>query len=320
MKKGLRWGQYKRNKRLIEMATNGKGTMKIGFVGLGQMGKWMAGNIAKQGFDITVFDIDSAAMDFPVEQGAIPARSLSDISIGSEIVILSLPNDEIAEKVIFDNSGIAGNARPGTILVDCGTSGYVWTRNTAERLAKQEIFLLDAPVTGLEEKAKAATLTIMVGGGKNLFEKIRPVLASMSNTISHMGDVGSGQLAKMINNVIYNINIASLAEMLPMVVKLGLAPDKIADVINSGSGRSFASEYFIPKMFHGRFRDSYSLGNAYKDMQHMEEAASRLDISLPLFQSARDTYCRALDEGLGDEDKGAMIKVFEKEMGVLFRK
>ena len=302
------------------MNETGKRMLKVGFIGLGQMGKWMAVNIAKQGFHITVFDIDSAAMDFPVAQGAIPASSLPDAAILSEIVILSLPNAEVADKVIFGNMGIAGNARPGTILVDCGTSGYLWTRNTAELLANQEILMLDAPVTGLEEKAKEATLTIMVGGAKDLFGRIRPVLASMGNTISHMGDIGSGQLAKMINNVIYNANIACLAEMLPMAVKLGLGPDKIADVINSGSGRSFASEYFIPKMIQGRFRDAYSLGNAYKDMQHMQEAASRLDISLPLFQSALDTYCNALDDGLGDEDKGAMIKVFEKEMGVLFRK
>lgn len=294
--------------------------MKVGFIGLGQMGKWMAANIAKQGFNIKVFDIDSAAMDFLVDQGAIPAKSLSDIAKSSEAIILSLPNAEVCDDVIFGNMGIAGNARPGTILVDCGTSGYVWTRNTAECLAKQEITLLDAPVSGLEEKAKEATLTIMVGGPKKMFEKIWHVLASMGKTVSHMGDVGSGQLAKMINNVIYNINIASLAEMLPMAVKLGLAPDKIAEVINSGSGRSFASEYFIPKMLQGRFRDSYSMGNAYKDMQHMEEAASRLGISLPLFQSALDTYCKALDDGLENEDKGAMIKVIEKEMEVLFRK
>ena len=294
--------------------------IKVGFVGLGQMGKWMAANIAKQGFNIKVFDIDSTAMDFLVDQGAIPARSLPDIAKSSEVVILSLPNAEVCDDVIFGNMGIAGNARPGTILVDCGTSGYGWTRNTAERLVKQEIILLDAPVSGLEEKARKAALTIMVGGAKEDLEQVWPVLEAMGKTIKHMGAAGSGQLAKMINNVIYNANIACLAEILPMAVKLGLAPDKIADVINSGSCRSFASEYFIPKMLQGRFRDSYRLGNAYKDMQHMEEAASRLGISLPLFQSALDTYCKALDDGLENEDKGAMIKVIEKEMGVLFRK
>lgn len=294
--------------------------MKIGFVGLGRMGKWMAGNIAKQGFAITVYDIDPAAMEYPVGQGATPATSLSDVSEASDVVILSLPNDDVCDPVIFGSNAIADNARSGTILVDCGTSGYVWTRSTAGRLAKAEIIFLDAPVTGLEEKAKAASLTIMVGGPEEVQEKVRPVLEAMGETIRHMGDVGSGQLAKMINNVIYNANIAILAEMLPIAVKLGLDPEKIADIINSGSGRSFASEFFIPKMLAGRFRDTYSLGSAYKDMQHMQAAAKLLDTFLPNFHATMGTYGTALDMGLENEDKGAMLKVFEKELEVLFRK
>lgn len=293
---------------------------KVGFVGLGQMGKWMAGNIARQGFGITVFDIDPSAMEIPVGQGAIPATSLSDVARASEVVVLSLPGADVCHNVIFGSKGIAGHARPGTILLDCGTSGYVWTCSTAGRLAKQGIVMLDAPVTGLEEKAREAALTIMVGGPRDRIEEVKPVLDAMGSTIRHMGAVGSGQLAKMINNVIYNTNIASLAEMLPMAVKLGLAPEKIADIINSGSGRSFASEYFIPKILEGRFKDAYSLGNAYKDMQHMEEAAARLDIFLPNFRATLDTYCKALEHGLEKEDKSAMIKVFEKELAVLFRK
>lgn len=294
--------------------------MKIGFVGLGRMGKWMAGNIAKQGFAITVYDIDPAAMEYPVGQGATPATSLSDVSKASDVVILSLPNDGVCDPVIFGSNAIADNARSGTILVDCGTSGYVWTRNTAGRLAKAEIIFLDAPVTGLEEKAQAASLTIMVGGPEDVQERVRPVLEAMGETIKHMGEVGSGQLAKMINNVIYNANIATLAEMLPTAVKLGLDPEKIADIINSGSGRSFASECFIPKMLEGRFRGTYSLGSAYKDMQHMQAAAKLLNIFLPNIHATLDTYGKALDMGLENEDKGAMLKVFEKELEVLFRK
>ena len=293
--------------------------MKIGFVGLGRMGKWMAGNIAKRGFDIIVFDIDPTAMEYPVGQGAMPATSLPGVARASDIIILSLPNDDVCDHAIFGSNGIAGNARPGTILVDCGTSGYVWTRSTAGRLAEAEIIFLDAPVTGLEEKAQTGTLTIMVGGPEDVQEKVRPVLETMGETIKHMGVVGSGQLAKMINNVIYNANIANLAEILPMAVKLGLDPQKIADIINSGSGRSFASEYFIPKMLAGRFRDAYSLGSAYKDMQHMQAAAKQFDKFLPNFHATMDTYGKALDMGLENEDKGAMLKVFEKELEVLFR-
>jgi 3-hydroxyisobutyrate dehydrogenase-like beta-hydroxyacid dehydrogenase len=292
----------------------------VGFIGLGKMGKWMASNIAKHGFNIKVYDTDPTIVDFLAGQGAIPARSLSDVTIGSDVLILSLPDDHVANDVIFGEIGIAKKAQRGTILIDCGTSGYLWTQATNDILSKSEIYMLDAPVTGLEKRAKRAELTFMVGGAKEQFEKVQPVLKAMGNTIKHMGESGSGQLAKMINNIMYNINIAALAEILPFAVKLGLSPEKLADVINSGSGCSFASEFFIPKMLENRFKDSYSMGNAYKDMQHMEEASSQLNVCLPLFQSALDTYRKALDCGLEDEDKGSMIKVFEKKMGVLFRK
>ena len=174
-------------------------------------------------------------------------------------------------------------------------------------------------MTGLEQRAKDGTLTIMVGGTKDLVEKIETTLDAIGETIIHMGPVGNGQLAKTVNNVIYNANMATLAEMLPMAVKLGLEPEKIAEVINTGSGRSFASEFYIPKIIEGRFENAYRLSNAFKDMQNLAEISRRFNISLPIFQASLDTYRKALDDGFGNEDKGAMIKVFEKEMGVLFR-
>ena len=293
---------------------------KVGFIGLGRMGKWMAANVARQDFHLMVFDRDMKAMDFLIGQGAAPAGSPSDISAMADVVILSLPNTEITDDVIFGEKGLAQNARPGTAVVDCGTSGYLWTREAAGLLAEQGVLMLDAPVTGLEQKAMEAALTIMVGGPRGTLDEVKPVLKAFADTIIYMGKTGSGQLAKMINNIIYNLNIAALAEMLPVAVKLGLAPEKIANVINSGSGRSFASKFFIPKILENRFTDSYSLNNAFKDMQHMETARAELKTTLPLFRSAMDTYCKAMDLGLGDEDKGSMIKVLEGELGVMFRK
>ena len=135
-----------------------------------------------------------------------------------------------------------------------------------------------------------------------------------------MGDVGSGQLAKMINNILYNANMAALAEVLPMAVKLGLDPEKIAEVINAGSAQSFASQFFIPNILEGAFDRSYSLANAHKDMANAADISAQYNISLPMIQTASKTYENALAMGLGDEDKGAMIKVFEDKLGVTFRK
>ena len=292
----------------------------IGFIGLGQMGKWMALNLLKSNFNLMVSDIDPAAVEFLTEQGVKSAESPADLAGNVEMIILSLPNSDVTQEVIFGEDGIMQGAKAGLIVVDCGTSGYLWSQKAATSLAEREIHFLDAPVTGLEQRAKEGTLTIMVGGPQDLIKKIRPALDAIGENIIPMGPVGNGQLAKTINNVIYNANMATLAEMLPMAVKLGLEPEKIASVINSGSGRSFASEFFIPKILEDRFEDAYRLGNAYKDMQNLEEISSHSDISLPGFQATMDTYRRALDDGLGNEDKGAMIKVFEKEMGVVFRK
>ena len=294
--------------------------VKVGFIGLGQMGKWMASNLLRQQFDLTVFDIDKKAMELLLGQGAQPADNPSELAKFADLIILSLPNDEVNEAVVFGENGIVKAATPGKIMVDCGTSGYLWTREFAQKMQKMGIRFADAPVTGMEKRAKEATLTIMFGGAEDLLEEIRPVLEAMGKNIIHMGEVGNGQLTKMLNNILYNSNIAALAEVLPMSVKLGLDPEKIASVINNGSGCSFASEAFIPNILEGRFDKSYPLEHAYKDMKHALEISARKKIPLPMVHTAATTYQMALSSGYGHEDKGAMIKVFENALGVKFRK
>jgi 3-hydroxyisobutyrate dehydrogenase-like beta-hydroxyacid dehydrogenase len=293
---------------------------KIGFIGLGQMGKWMASNLVKCGFDLTVFDINPEAIALLSKQGAAQTSSPAELARRVDLIILSLPNSDVVEDVTFGKDGIVHGAKSGQILVDCGTAGYRWTQEFSESLQEHGPRFADAPVTGLEQRAKDATLTIMYGGSQNLLEEIRPLLESMGNHIVYMGDVGSGQLAKMINNILYNANIAALAEVLPMAVKLGLDPEKIAEVINAGSGQSFASKFFIPNILEDSFNRSYSLTDAYKDMAHAAEISAHYKIQLPMVQTAMTTYQKALALGLGAEDKGAMIKVFEEKLGVAFRK
>jgi 3-hydroxyisobutyrate dehydrogenase-like beta-hydroxyacid dehydrogenase len=293
---------------------------KIGFIGLGQMGKWMASNLVKCGFDLSVFDINQEAMALLANQGATQEKSSAELAKRADVILLSLPNSKVVEAVVCGPNGILQGARPGQILVDCGTAGYLWTREFSDSLRKHELHFADAPVTGLEQKARDATLTIMFGGAEDLLQEIQPVLEAMGSHIVHMGDTGSGQLAKMINNILYNANIAALAEVLPMAVKLGLDPEKIAEIVNAGSAQSFASKFFIPNILEDSFDRSYSLDNAYKDMAHAADISADFQIPLPMIQTAMATYEKALALGLGAEDKGAMIKVFEKKLGVAFRK
>jgi len=292
----------------------------VGCIGLGKMGKWMALNLSKCRFALTVFDIDEKALSFLSRRGVAHTSSPFELATCADLILLSLPNSAVVEDVVFGKDGIIHGSKPGKIIVDCGTAGYFWTQNFSQSLKKQGLRFADAPVTGLEQRAKDGTLTIMYGGTEDLLEEIRPVLEAIGNKIVNMGDVGSGQLAKMINNILYNANMAALAEVLPMAVKLGLDPEKVAEIINTGSGQSFASKFFIPNILENCFDLSYSLNNAYKDMENAAEISAHYKIPLPMINTAMTTYQTALSLGFGAEDKGAMIKVFENTLKVTFRR
>jgi 3-hydroxyisobutyrate dehydrogenase-like beta-hydroxyacid dehydrogenase len=293
---------------------------KIGFVGLGQMGKWMALNVMKAGFDLTVFDINQGAVKFLTEQGAGSARSPMELASQVDWVFLSLPNTEIVENVLFGEDGVAAGAKPGLILLDFGTTNYLPTLDFDRRLKERGIVFGDAPVSGMEARAEEGSLTIMFGGEKKVFDQVRIALEAMGNKIIHLGEVGSGQLTKLINQLLFNISAAAIAEVLPMAAKMGLDPEKVTQVITTGTGRSFAAEFFTPLILEGRFDQGYPLKNAYKDMISAAEICAHQKIPLPLVQAATTTYQMALADGHGEEGKGAMIKVFERILGVKFRK
>ena len=293
---------------------------RLGFIGLGRMGRWMATNLIGAGFPLTVCDLDAGAVTPLVDLGAAGAATPAEVSLRADTIFLSLPHKEAVEAVLVDDGGILATARPGLVVVDCGTTDYLWTTELAARLADQGVRFVDAPVTGTDLRARDATLTIMFGGPPDLLKMLQPALEAMGERIVHMGAVGSGQLAKLVNQLLYNTNLAALAEVLPMAVKLGLDPEKIGAVINSGTGRSFASESFIPHILEDEFTHAYSLENAYKDMAGGLGISAAHRIPLPVVQAATTTYQTALRSGLGDEDKGAMIKPFERLLGVRFRK
>ena len=141
----------------------------------------------------------------------------------------------------------------------------------------------------------------------------------MGNTILHMGKIGSGQLTKLINQLLFDINVAALAEILPMAMKMGLDPDKVGSVVNSGTGRSYASEFFIPRILQENFSEGYALSNAYKDLVSAAEISASLCIPMPVLSAATATYQMALLRGHGDKDKGSMILIFEELLGVRYR-
>jgi 3-hydroxyisobutyrate dehydrogenase-like beta-hydroxyacid dehydrogenase len=293
---------------------------KIGFIGLGQMGKWMALNLVKAGFEVWVQDIDPQAVTFVKERGAKSAETPLEIAAQTEWIFLSLPNTEVVESVILGKDGIINGGKPGLIVVDLSTIGYMATLEIGEKLNAKGILFADAPVSGMEARAQEATLTMMFGGDESILEKLRPALNVMGNKIVHMGKVGSGQLTKLINQLLFNISCAGVAEVLPMAAKLGLDPEKVTQVVTTGTGRSFAAEFFVPLALENRFDEGYPIKHAYKDLVSAAEISAHQKIPLPVVQATTATFQMGLAEGFGDESKGSLIKVFERMLGVEFRK
>ncbi len=292
--------------------------MKIGFIGLGKMGKYMALNMLKSGDEFIVNDV--ASDNFPVfeEKGAVCTTDIKKVA-EADIVFLSLPNSEVVQNVVIGENGLIKYLKKDCIIVDLSTITYETTIEIANILKKSGIEFIDAPVSGMEAKAEEATLAVMCGGSQKAFDKIKPYLELIGNTILYMGESGSGQLTKLINQLLFDINVAALSEILPMAVKMGLDSEKVGQVVNNGTGRSFASEFFIPRNIKRDFTEGYQLKNAYKDLISAAEISAKFCIPLPVLHAATTTYQMALLQGYGDKNKGSMINVFEKLLDVEYK-
>lgn len=215
--------------------------MKAGFVGVGQMGGPMASNLASA-YEVIAHcrsDSDRIAL-----QGS-GVNITDDLqAVGeADVIFLCLPDTSIVEQVLFGQGGLAEVLRPGAVVVDTSTIGYNTTLSIAEKLALLGVKFVDAPISGMRARAEDGSLTMMCGGNRDLIDELKPLLSTMASKIIYMGGVGSGQLTKLINQLLFDINSAALAEILPLSVKLGLDPAKVGDVVNSGTGRSYASEF-----------------------------------------------------------------------------
>jgi 3-hydroxyisobutyrate dehydrogenase-like beta-hydroxyacid dehydrogenase len=292
--------------------------MKLGFIGLGQMGRPIALNLLKSGADLTVTDrTDRHFAEFHAH-GAKSTTAAADLA-AADIIFLCLPNAAVVRDILLGETGLLPRLRRGQTIVDLSTIAYATTTEIGRAAEAAGIDFLDAPISGMEARAIDATLTVMCGGARPVFDRVRPLLDRIGSKILFMGPTGSGQLTKLINQLLFDINAAAMAEVLPMAVKMGLDPDLIGAVINSGTGRSYASEFFIPRILRGHFTDGYPMEHAYKDLIGGAELSANLCIPMPVLAAATATYQAALLRGHGTLDKGAMIKVFEELLGVQYR-
>ncbi|MDX1432272.1 MAG: NAD(P)-dependent oxidoreductase [Gammaproteobacteria bacterium] len=292
---------------------------RIGFIGLGRMGSGMAANLVNADIDLHVYDVDAGAMQRLVDKGATPCEDAADVAARVDLLFLCLPYTTEVDAALDGERGVLAAARDGLAIVDTTTQNYFATVALGERCEKAGVGYSDCPISGMPHRAADGTLTMMFGGSDAAFARAKPLLERMGRYIVHCGAVGSGQMMKAINNIIYNVNIAAICEVMPLAVKAGLDVEQVAEVVTSGSARSFASEYFVPRILDGRFDGDFSMGAAYKDIVNVQEIAARLGAATPVVNAMVATYQHAIAMGCGDEPKSAMIKVYERVLGLEVR-
>lgn len=293
--------------------------MKLSFVGLGQMGKGMALNLAKCDCDYLVYDINEIVFaDFKAKK-IKTTTNIADV-YDSDVIFLCLPDTKIVEQVTVGEGGLIEHLKEGQIVVDFSTIAYLPTLKIAEAFAAEKVEFMDCPISGRQSRAEDGTLTIMCAGNEAVFNKLKPYIDIMGSEIMYMGRSGNGQLSKMINNCVYNINIAGLCELMTVAVKLGLEPEKIGKVINTGTGKSDASAFFVPQILEGKFDYGFPMRGAYKDVMSCVEITTLKELPVPMLDAMNSIYKMTLLKGYGEKYKGAMVRVYEDIMDVKVRK
>lgn len=294
-------------------------TDRIGFIGLGRMGAGMAMNLLKKAPGLRVFDPMPKAMARLTEAGGVATAGPAAMAAECDLVFLCLPFAPEVRAVMFGEGGIASAGRALTV-VDTTTLDRMDALAIAGEAGEHGIAYWDCPVSGMPFRAENGTLTTMFGGTESAFAAAQPYLGAFGKDTIHAGALGAGQAMKAINNIIYNVNIAALCEVLPLAVKAGLDVDALAHLVTSASSRSFASEYFVPRMLERRFDTDFTLSDAYKDIVNVQRMGVEHRASLPVVNAMISTYQAAIAAGYGDEPKSAMLKVYENALGVKFAK
>ena len=284
------------------------------------MGCGMAANLTTAGHNLYVYDKSASAMARFTDTNAICCQSLSEIAQTCYLIFLCLPSAKEVDDVLFGPNGLVENANAEISIIDTSTLERSEALQFHDQLANKGIQYADCPVSGLPARARAGRLTLMFGGSQILFEQVSPLLELLGKNIVYCGEVGSGQLMKAVNNIIYNINIVALCEILPLGVAAGISIDALEQVVTSASSRSFAGDHFIPRMMAREFEGDFPLAGAYKDILNMQKVATEKQALTPLMNAMISSYQNALADGLGDEPKSAIIKIYEKVLGVEFKR
>ena len=289
--------------------------MKIAFIGLGNMGGGMAANLAKAGHEVRAFDLSDAAIEAAEANGCQTFGSARDAAEEAEAVVTMLPNGEIVRDVY--TTDIIGQAPEDAVFVDCSTIDVATAKDVIEAASEAGYDMVDAPVSGGIAAANGGTLTFMVGGTGEAFERARPILEAMGKAVIHAGDAGAGQTAKICNNMLLAVHMIGTAEAMKMAEKLGLNPQKFYEISSQSSGYNWSLNAYTPlpgvgvespadKDYQGGFATALML----KDLRLAMEAAERSDSAVPLSSRAAALYEDFAGAGNGGLDFSAIIKTY----------
>jgi len=289
---------------------------KIGFIGLGIMGKPMSKNLLKAGYELVVLDIDKNAVAELVAAGAQPAENPNMVAAQVPLVITMLPNSPHVKQVVLGENGIIESAAPGLIVVDMSSIAPLVARQVAAELSSKGVEMLDAPVSGGQPKAIDGTLSVMVGGKKEIFDQCYGIMKAMAASVVLTGDIGAGNVTKLANQIIVAVNIAAVSEALVLASKAGVEPALVYQAIRGGLAGSAVLDAKAPLMMDRKFNPGFRINLHIKDLANVLDTSHELGVPLPLTAAVMEMLQALKVRGMGDCDHGGLVNFYESMAGI----
>ena len=285
--------------------------MKIGFIGLGIMGKPMSKNLLKAGYSLVVCDKNQASVDEVVAAGAQSALNAKEVAKLCDVIITMLPNSPHVKEVVLGENGVVEGAKTGTTLIDMSSIAPLASREIHDELAKKGLNMLDAPVSGGEPKAIDGALSVMVGGNKAIFDKHYDLMKAMAGSVVYTGDIGAGNVTKLANQVIVALNIAAMSEALVLATKAGVDPELVYQAIRGGLAGSTVLDAKAPMVLNRNFKPGFKIDLHIKDLQNALDTSHGVGTSLPLTAIVMEMMQALKTDGMGGCDHSALARYYE---------
>jgi 2-hydroxy-3-oxopropionate reductase len=293
---------------------------KTGFIGLGIMGKPMAKNLVRAGYDLVVYDIVREAVAELEKEGARGTESIGEVAQNCDVIVTMLPNSPHVKEVVLGAGGVLENAKAGTIIVDMSSISPIVSKEVGKECAKKGVILIDAPVSGGEPKAVDGTLAIMAGGDEKAFNQVKDMLLVMGASAVLVGELGSGNTTKLANQIIVALNIAAMGEAMVLATKSGVDPEKVFNAIRGGLAGSTVLDAKMPLLLAGNFKPGFRIELHIKDLQNALDAAHTVGSPIPLTAEVMEMMQALKVSGHEKDDHGGLVQYFEQLAGVQVRK